>query len=77
MPDRLSLFCERQEEVAIFVVEASDFNMSQGKSCLIIGAGMAGLTAAGVLSQAGWEVVLLDKGRSAGGRRDTDAFCAA
>lgn len=32
---------------------------------------MAGLTAAGVLSQAGWEAVLFDKGHSAGGRMAT------
>jgi renalase len=38
---------------------------------IIIGAGMAGLTAAQVLTAAGHEVVVLDKGRSPGGRMAT------
>jgi renalase len=45
--------------------------MSANRSCLIIGAGMAGLTAAGVLQASGWEVALLDKGRGVGGRMAT------
>lgn len=45
--------------------------MSAPRSCLIVGAGMAGLTAAGVLQARGWGVVLLDKGRGAGGRMAT------
>ena len=45
--------------------------MTGPKSCVIIGAGMAGLTAGGVLRQSGWEVVLLDKGRVPGGRMAT------
>lgn len=45
--------------------------MGETKSCLIVGAGIAGLTAADVLRQSGWEVMLLDKGRSAGGRMAT------
>jgi len=45
--------------------------MSELRSCLIVGAGMAGLTAAGVLRQSGWDVVLLDKGRVPGGRMAT------
>jgi predicted NAD/FAD-dependent oxidoreductase len=40
----------------------------QTKSCLIVGAGIAGLTAAGYLSRNGWRVTLLDKGRGPGGR---------
>ncbi|MBC7927970.1 MAG: NAD(P)-binding protein, partial [Bryobacteraceae bacterium] len=45
--------------------------MSETQSCLIVGAGMAGLTAAGALRARGWAVVLLDKGRGAGGRMAT------
>jgi len=37
----------------------------------VIGAGMTGLTAAGVLQARGWAVVLLDKGRAVGGRMAT------
>ena len=40
-------------------------------SCIIIGAGMAGLTAARKLTQSGWDVVVLDKGRGVGGRMAT------
>ncbi len=42
-----------------------------GRSCVVVGAGMAGLTAAGVLQANGWSVVLLDKGRGVGGRMAT------
>jgi renalase len=38
---------------------------------VIIGAGMAGLSAANVLSKKGHEVVVLDKGRGVGGRMST------
>lgn len=37
-------------------------------SSLIIGAGMAGLTAARELNAQGWDVIVLDKGRGVGGR---------
>lgn len=40
-------------------------------SSLIIGAGMAGLTAAHELTRHGWDVVVLDKGRGVGGRLAT------
>ena len=40
-------------------------------SSLIIGAGMAGLTAARELTSQGWDVVVLDKGRGIGGRMAT------
>ncbi|RYF63117.1 MAG: FAD-dependent oxidoreductase [Cytophagaceae bacterium] len=40
-------------------------------SSLIIGAGIAGLTAARELSSQGWDVVILDKGRGIGGRMAT------
>jgi predicted NAD/FAD-dependent oxidoreductase len=45
--------------------------MSASPSCVIVGAGMAGLTAGRVLQTRGWNVVLLDKGRRAGGRMAT------
>lgn len=45
--------------------------MSETRSCVIVGAGMAGLTAAGALQASGWTVVVLDKGRGAGGRMAT------
>ena len=41
------------------------------KSCLIIGAGMAGLSAARELTAQGWVVTILDKGRGVGGRMAT------
>lgn len=40
-------------------------------SCIIIGAGMTGLTAARTLQQNGWNVTVLDKGRGVGGRMAT------
>lgn len=41
------------------------------RSCLIIGAGMAGLAAAPLLRHAGWSVQLVDKARGVGGRMAT------
>ena len=38
------------------------------KSVVIVGAGIAGLMAAGRLSRAGWRVTVIDKGRGLGGR---------
>lgn len=45
--------------------------MSAQPSCLIVGAGMAGLTAASALSAGGWQVTVVDKGRGVGGRMAT------
>ena len=50
--------------------------MNKNRSCLIVGAGMTGLTAGRFLKAAGWSVVLLDKGRSFGGRMATRRFAA-
>src|SRR5271165_2889703 len=44
---------------------------ARSPSCAIVGAGMAGLAAAGALQAKGWSVLLLDKGRSFGGRMAT------
>ena len=40
-------------------------------SCIIIGAGMAGLSAAKQLQKTNWQVTILDKGRGVGGRMAT------
>jgi renalase len=40
-------------------------------SCIVVGAGMSGLVAARELSDAGWQVVVLDEGRTVGGRMAT------
>lgn len=41
------------------------------KTCIIIGAGLSGLTAAHELIKNNWEVTILDKGRGVGGRMAT------
>ncbi|MEQ1949761.1 MAG: FAD-dependent oxidoreductase [Bryobacteraceae bacterium] len=45
--------------------------MGDRRSCVIVGAGMAGLTAAEELNKNGWRVTVLDKGRRPGGRMAT------
>ena len=49
-------------------------NQKASERTLIIGAGMAGLTAASLLKKAGQDVLLLDKGRGVGGRMATRRF---
>ncbi len=41
------------------------------RTCLVIGAGMAGLSAAKLLTEEGLKVIVLDKGRGVGGRMAT------
>lgn len=43
-------------------------------SCIIVGAGMAGLLAANELQDNGWKVTVFDKGRGVGGRMATRRF---
>ncbi len=44
------------------------------KSCVILGAGLTGLTAAHFLTRNGWAVTVLDKGRGVGGRMSSRSF---
>ncbi|MFN4144485.1 MAG: NAD(P)/FAD-dependent oxidoreductase [Runella sp.] len=46
-------------------------------SCIVIGAGISGLTTAQHLQSNGWSVILLDKGRGVGGRMATRRLAQA
>ena len=46
-------------------------NTVEENSCIVVGAGISGLLAARELRSAGWQVVVLDKGHSVGGRMAT------
>lgn len=46
-------------------------------SCLIVGAGVAGLSAGRELARQGWHVIVVDKGRAVGGRMATRTFDGA
>lgn len=43
----------------------------KGSRCIVVGAGMAGITAAHTLQDAGWNVTVLEKSRAIGGRLST------
>lgn len=45
--------------------------MQEGRSCVVVGAGICGLMASRALRTGGWEVTVLDKGRGVGGRMAT------
>ncbi|MBF2097142.1 MAG: FAD-dependent oxidoreductase [Gloeomargaritaceae cyanobacterium C42_A2020_066] len=51
-----------------------DLGMISVYDCVIVGAGMAGLTAGRTLQAQGWSVVILDKARGPGGRMATRRF---
>jgi renalase len=46
-------------------------NPVEANSCIVVGAGISGLLAAQELRAAGWQVVVLDRGHSVGGRMAT------
>lgn len=51
--------------------------MNDQLSCIVVGAGICGLVAAHALQDAGWQVIVLDKGRGVGGRMATRRFGGA
>ncbi|MGD9588677.1 MAG: flavin monoamine oxidase family protein [Pyrinomonadaceae bacterium] len=65
----------------LFVASTAGVAQRRPKSCVVIGSGLAGLSAAYKLKNAGWEVTILEGRSRAGGRvlshtfRDTDLIC--
>ena len=77
---RLGTVRARSSEAHLRRLNVQDFEIGVNRSrggvsdCLIVGAGMAGLSAARTLADHGVQTVVLDKGRGVGGRMATRRF---